>query len=122
MVGDRRETSPYDIHFLEDIEMRVLCTKTYSPVEVKQFKDAILNNYFFEMFVEDLPMWGYVGDAENEDLIMGEVSGSKFFLFPHLHFTIGYNNDQIVRARITTDVSHAKGRYFFSYCKMEAML
>lgn len=104
IVGDRRETSPYDIHYLEDVEIRTLCTRPYTPVEIKQFKDAILNNYFFEMFIEDLPMWGYVGDVENEDLVMGEVQGSHVYLFPHLQFHLGYNNNQIVSARITTDV------------------
>lgn len=104
MVGDRRETSPYDIHFLEEIEIKTLCVKKYDTAQLKQFKEAIMNNYFFEMFVEDLPMWGYVGDVENEDLIMGETSGSRMYLFPHLHFHLGYNKDQVVSAKITTDV------------------
>lgn len=69
-----------------------------------KFKEAIHNNYFFEMFVEDLPMWGYVGDFVNEDLLMGEVEGSKTYLFPHLQFHLGFNNDQIVSAKVTTDV------------------
>lgn len=105
IVGDRRETSPYDIHFMEDIGIRVLCKKTYISKELKHFKAAIENNYFFEMFIEDLPMWGYVGDVDNDDLILGETTATRFYLFPHLHFHLGYNNDQVVSAKITTDVS-----------------
>ena len=30
-------------------------------------------DYFFEFFVEDLPMWGYVGEIIGEDLLLGEV-------------------------------------------------
>lgn len=104
MVGDRRETSPYDIHFLENIEIRNLCTKTYTPTEIKLFREAINNNYFFEMFIEDLPMWGYVGDLENEDVVLGETSGSRMYLFPHLHFLLGHHDNQVVTAKITTDV------------------
>jgi Endomembrane protein 70 len=105
IVGDRRETSPYDIHFMDDIELRTLCTKTYNSKELKRFKEAIANNYFFEMFIEDLPMWGYVGDIDHEDLVLGDTSSTRYYLFPHLHFHLGYNGDQVVSAKITTDVS-----------------
>ena len=104
IVGDRRETSPYDITFLDSVDWRELCQITVEPADLKKFKDAIHNNYFFEMFVEDLPMWGYLGDFLDEDLIIGEISGSQTYLFPHLHFFFGYNKDQIVTAKVTTDV------------------
>jgi Endomembrane protein 70 len=105
MVGDRRETSPYDIHFLEDIPLRTLCTRKYTVDEISEFHEAIDNNYFFEMFIEDLPMWGYVGDTKDKDILLGETSQTHMYLFPHLHFLLGYNNSQVVTAKITTDVS-----------------
>lgn len=104
LVGDRRESTPYEITFLDSVEWRLLCKTTLGPVELKKFKDAIHSDYFFEMFVEDLPMWGYIGDATNEDFLIGEVEGSKTFLFPHLHFYLGYNGKQIVAAKVTTDI------------------
>mmetsp|Transcript_16358 Transcript_16358/g.35861 ORF Transcript_16358/g.35861 Transcript_16358/m.35861 type:complete len:628 (-) Transcript_16358:100-1983(-) len=104
LVGDRRETAPYEITFLDSVEWRLLCKKELGKIELQKLKDAIHNNYFFEMFVEDLPMWGYIGDVANEDLIIGEVEGSKTYLFPHLHFYLGYNGDQIVAAKVTTDM------------------
>lgn len=105
LVGDRRETAPYEITFLDSVDWRLLCKKVLTKQELTAFKEAVHNNYFFEMFVEDLPMWGYIGDVADEDLIIGEVEGSKTFLFPHLHFYLGYNGNQIVSAKITTDVS-----------------
>ena len=58
------------------------------------------------MFVEDLPMWGYIGDSNEGDIILNEVDGAgKIFLFPHLHFSLGYNEGRIVSAKVTTDVS-----------------
>lgn len=105
IVGDRRETSPYEISFMDSVEWRLLCQKTFDADDLRKFKEAIHDNYFFEMFVEDLPMWGYVGDVVDEDILIGEVEGSKTYLFPHLHFLLGYNRDQIVTAKVTTDVS-----------------
>eukprot|EP00567_Pseudictyota_dubia_P000277 CAMPEP_0197466170 /NCGR_PEP_ID=MMETSP1175-20131217/64911_1 /TAXON_ID=1003142 /ORGANISM="Triceratium dubium, Strain CCMP147" /LENGTH=630 /DNA_ID=CAMNT_0043002201 /DNA_START=589 /DNA_END=2481 /DNA_ORIENTATION=- len=103
IVGDRRETSPYEITFKDNIEWRMLCKVTLDEDEIDKFKNAIHNSYFFEMFVEDLPMWGYIGDFENEDFVMGEVEGSKTYLFPHLHFKLGYNDGNMVSASVTTD-------------------
>ena len=99
------ETSQYEINFRDDVDWRLLCEETFQPAELEEFKSAILNSYFFEMFVEDLPMWGYVGDVSGEDLLIGEVDGSHVYLFPHLHFRLGYNGNQLVSAKVSTDVS-----------------
>jgi len=104
IVGDRRESSPYSVTFNDNVEFRNLCDVHLSPDELKQFKDAIHNSYFFEMYVEDLPMWGSIGDVVNEDILVGEVAGfSKTYLFPHLIFKFGINNDRIVSATVNTD-------------------
>jgi Endomembrane protein 70 len=105
IVGDRRETSPYDLTFNDVIDWRVLCKQTLSQADLKKLKNAVHENYFFEMFVEDLPMWGYIGDFTDEDFIIGEIPGSRTYLFSHLHFTIGHNDGQIVSAKVNTDVS-----------------
>ena len=105
IVGDRRESSPYEISYQDSVDWRMLCKKHMLPKDIAKLKDAIHNNYFFEMFVEDLPMWGYIGDIEDEDMLVGETEGSKTFLFTHLNFIVGYNNNQIVSAKVTTDVS-----------------
>jgi hypothetical protein len=104
IVGDRRESSPYEVSYGDTVDWRLLCKKHLLPKDLVAFKEAIHNNYFFEMFVEDLPMWGYIGDTADEDLIVGEVAGSKTYLFPHLHFYLGHNQNKIVAAKVTTDV------------------
>jgi len=105
IVGDRRESSPYEVSYEDSVEWRLLCTKHLLPVDIQNLKNAIHNNYFFEMFVEDLPMWGYIGDISDEDMMLGEMmDGSKTFLFTHLNFIIGHNNNQIVSAKVTTDM------------------
>lgn len=109
IVGDRRESSPYEISFGDSVDWRLLCQKELDSDDLTLLKEAIHNNYFFEMFVEDLPMWGYVGDAVDEDLILGENSASRTYLFPHLHFYLGYNKQKIVSAKVTTDVCIWRG-------------
>jgi len=105
IVGDRRESSPYEVSYDDSVEWRLLCKKHLLPADVQRLKDAIHNNYFFEMFVEDLPMWGYIGDISDGEDIIGEImDSSKTFLFTHLNFILGHNNNQIVSAKVTTDM------------------
>ncbi len=49
-------------------------------------------------------MWGYLGEVVHEEFLLGQsYQGAKVYLYPHLHFSIGFNNDQIVSANVTTD-------------------
>ena len=113
IVGDRRETSPYEITFQDSVEWRLLCKTTLDTQALAKLKKSIQDNYFFEMFVEDLPMWGYIGDVADENFLADEVEGTgNVFLFPHLHFQLGFNNNRIVSAEIIPFVStgHSLGR------------
>ena len=113
LVGDRYETSPYDITFRKDINHEVLCRVSLSYQDLEKYRYAIQNNYFIEMYLNDLPMWNYVGDyhdnfndVRNDDnvlltLVEEESYGSKttktqnaartITLYPHLHFYLGYH-------------------------------
>jgi hypothetical protein len=56
------------------------------------------------MLIDDLPMWGYLGEVVHEEFLLGKsIQGARVYLYPHLHFSIGFNNDQIVTANVTTD-------------------
>jgi len=123
ITGNRKETSPYELTFNDNIHWRLLCEEELGTEELTKLKDAIHNNYFFEMFVDDLPMWGYIGEIFDEDVILGETESSRTFLYPHLHFKIGVNEGQIVTATVftqsnrredITDVSKPK-KIKFSY-------
>jgi hypothetical protein len=51
------------------------------------------------MFIDDLPIWGYIGEVVHEEFLLGkDMQGAKVYLYPHLHFTIGYNNDQVSKS------------------------
>jgi hypothetical protein len=102
MAGDRKATSPYDVTFGDQVPWRSLCEVDLSPSQVASFKAAVHDDYYFEMFVEDLPMWGYIGEITGEDLILGEVEDSRTFLFPHLHFKMSVNENRIVAASVFT--------------------
>ena len=40
----------------------------------------------------------------HEEFLLGKtIQGSRVYLYPHLHFSLGFNGDQIVSANVTTD-------------------
>lgn len=102
--GARKVQSPYDLTFLDPVPWRTLCEEDMDVEDLLELKDAVEDDFFFEMFLDDLPMWGYVGEVIHEDFLIGKaMQGAGVFLFPHLHFSIGYHNDQIVSANVSTD-------------------
>lgn len=103
LVGNRKVVSPYDVTFLDPVPWRFACDRAYSKSELQMFTKAIENDYYFEMFVEDLPMWGYIGEVEGEDVLLGHLETVRRYIYPHLHFSIGYNVDQIVSVNVSTN-------------------
>jgi hypothetical protein len=50
-------------------------------------------------------MYLLVLQVAHEEFLLGKsIQGARVFIYPHLHFVIGFNNDQIVVANVTTDV------------------
>lgn len=47
------------------------------------------------MYIDDLPIWGMVGDHDESD--------NSYYLYSHKKFDIGYNNDQIVDVNLTSE-------------------
>lgn len=104
LTGSRKTATPYDLTFLDPVPWRSLCEEYLDANDLKEFKDAVEGDYFFEMFLDDLPMWGYIGEVVHEEFLLGKsIQGARVYLYPHLHFTLGYRGDQIVTANVTTD-------------------
>ena len=104
LSGARKVATPYELTFLDPFNYRSLCQDFLDDEDIKKLKDAIEYDYFFEIYIEDLPMWGYIGEVAHEEFLLGKsIQGARVYLYTHLHFTIGFNNDQIVTANVTTD-------------------
>lgn len=62
--------------------------------KVKAFAYAVKNNYWYQMYIDGLPIWGRVGER-GED--------KNYYIFTHKKFEIGYNGKQIVDVKLTTE-------------------
>lgn len=60
---------------------------------------AVREDYYFQMYYDDLPIWGFIGKVE-------KAPGSeehKYYIFTHVHFDINYNKDKVIEINVATD-------------------
>ena len=65
------------------------------PGVLKTFLYAVKNHYWYQMYLDDLPIWGIVGEIEEK--------GQDFYIWTHKKFEIGWNGDQIVDVNLTSE-------------------
>ncbi|CAI9096824.1 OLC1v1033048C1 [Oldenlandia corymbosa var. corymbosa] len=92
--GDPIIHGPYDLDFLVNKESVILCKKTLTINEVVQFRKAVGKDYYFEMYYDDLPIWGLIGRVDRE----GRDESNYAYLFRHL------SEDKEVEAEFTYSV------------------
>ncbi|XP_010910473.1 transmembrane 9 superfamily member 2 [Elaeis guineensis] len=98
--GDRLVDAPYELNFREDKQSISLCTKTLSKENVAELRNAVSKDYYFQMYYDDLPFWGFLGKVEKDKLDPNE---NKYLLFKHIHFEILYNDDRVIEINVQTD-------------------
>jgi len=121
--GHALRHSGHDIQFLNQSTNPEKCTtKKLTKSEADQFAQAIQHRWFYQMYLDDLPVWGMVGEMlpkidkfsakEKDDLErldhMMELDDSEIQnLHPYVYTTrnliISYNKDQVVKVDLTSD-------------------
>lgn len=99
LSGRARRHSGYDLVFAED-KTEVCTTEPLTEEQAKQFEDAIWHRWMYEMHVDDLPLWGMVGESlpdKKEDV------GLVPHVYTYRHLIFKYNGNQIVQVDLTSD-------------------
>ncbi|XP_010553598.1 PREDICTED: transmembrane 9 superfamily member 1 [Tarenaya hassleriana] len=97
--GNELIDSEIDIKFLKNVDRNVICHLELNEANVKQFKDAIENSYWFEFFMDDLPLWGFVGELHPDK----SSDSGKHVLYTHKNIVVKYNKEQIIHVNLTQD-------------------
>lgn len=93
LQGVELQFSGIDIEFKVDSPKTKHCGALLNEEKYKAFVYAVKNYYWYQMYIDDLPIWG----------IVGEVTQSSYYIWTHKKFEIGYNGKQIVDVNITSD-------------------
>jgi len=105
LKGDRPTKTLYDLKFLLDVPWKSLCKVELGNAETAKFKQAIVDDYYFEMLLDELPIWGYVGELETKSVNFEREfnNSTRYYLFTHLDFSIAYNARHIIEVNVSAD-------------------
>lgn len=99
LQGVELEFSGLDMKFKADIDKPVeYCSVTLTQEDAETFKYAIKNLYSYQMYLDDLPIEGLIGEYKRRE----KDGRESFFLFTHRDFRIGYNGDRIVDVNVSS--------------------
>ena len=98
--GDRLVSAPYKLEFRKNKDSEVACKRTLKKEDIAKFRAAVNKDYYFQMYYDDLPIWGFIGKVDKE---AKEPSEYKYYLYKHIHFDIFYNKDRVIEINVRTD-------------------
>lgn len=90
LQGVELEFSGLDISFKDAVAKKEYCSVELSEAKYKAFVYAIRNHYWYQMYIDDLPIWGIIGEVE-----AGEEGKNEYYLWTHKKLDIGYNGDMV---------------------------
>lgn len=99
--GDRLVSAPYKLDFRKEKDSEVACRKKLTEEDIAQFRNAVKKDYYFQMYYDDLPIWGFIGKVEKEGKI--DPSEYRYFLYKHIQFDILYNKDRVIEISARMD-------------------
>ncbi|KAF9571013.1 hypothetical protein EC968_001100 [Mortierella alpina] len=93
LLGMELVNSGIPIRFGRSEDITPICSqRLLTPQDIKTFQYAVSHDYWFQYFVDDLPLWGMVGDKDKE--------ADRMMLYTHQKFEIEYNGNQIISAQV----------------------
>ncbi|CAL8118545.1 unnamed protein product [Orchesella dallaii] len=95
LQGFELEYSGLSIDFKSDTPPTVFCEIELNEEKLKAFIYAVKNRYWYQMFVDDLPIWGVVGEADD--------TKNEYYVYSHKKFDLAFNGNQIVDVNMTTE-------------------
>jgi transmembrane 9 superfamily protein 3 len=99
ILGYELSNSGIGIRFKEDVKPKEICKQTLDVSSKRKFEYAVLNQYWYQMFLDNLPVWGMVGEV-----VEGEGGKEETaYVYTHKKFVIAYNGNQIIEVNLTSE-------------------
>lgn len=99
--SNRMASTSYKLNFQTARKNEAICEKTLTSDDVEKFRKAVIDDWYFQMYYDDLPVWGFIGKTEK--IIKNGESHYRYFLFTHIDFDVTYNADHVIEISVSTD-------------------
>jgi len=109
LEGYELRNSGVKMHWATDVDNEVVCEMKLTEDQAQHFSYAVDQQYWYELVVDDLPMWGMVGEHMGDKITAAAKDGEapvdtpQNVLFTHRTITISYNGDQIIEVNLTSE-------------------
>lgn len=87
--------SGLDIDFKVPAPKTEYCEKKLDKEKYQAFEYAVKNHYWYQMYLDDLPVWGIIGEIDKND--------ATLYMWTHKKLDIGYNGKYIVDVNLTSE-------------------
>jgi transmembrane 9 superfamily protein 3 len=84
--------SAMKVAFREKVVAGRVCSKSFTAGEAEQLRHAVQHEFWYQMFLDDLPLWGMVGEGQRDSP----------YVFTHTRLDIGYNGDRVIEVNLTS--------------------
>ena len=103
-----QKTTAYELPFRKNKDRGVLCKLTLTKKEHYKLRQAILKEWYFQMYYDDLPFWGFIGKKENDHTYVQDASKKDdgdhmlAYVFTHINFHVKYNGNHVIEISLST--------------------
>lgn len=80
-----------------------ICSMTLTDDTVQQLQYAVRNHYWYQLYMDDLPIWGMVGELTTTDMDEGGELEGEALVYTHKRFSVSYNDDRIIQVNLTSE-------------------
>jgi len=102
LEGNALVKSDYIIRFKKNTEASLVCSTKLDPKIVDSFRYAVESHYWYNMVLDELPIWAMVGELHVPNA-SAPLEHREILVFTHKRFSIGYNEDRIIEVNVTND-------------------
>lgn len=94
------------VHFGEDVQDRKLCQKVLTKEDADVFDNAVRHHYWYQLYLDDLPVWGMVGQINQDTTRTGAdvdergAADVQTFVYTRKELTIFRNKGQIIEINL----------------------
>jgi len=100
LEGNNLVHSGIPIKYKRNQEKSTICTMKLDKSKMDYLVEGIKQSYWFSMYLDDLPIWGMVGEMIPQDA-NPEVSDP--WVYTHKSFSIGWNGDRVIEVNLTSE-------------------
>ena len=106
LEGNDLISSGLKLHFREPVRQHTkICSMKLDEERSAQLQYAVRNHYWYQWYIDNLPVWGMVGEVSSNDGENPEAedSGGEALVYTHKKFSISYNDNRIIQVNLTSE-------------------